>query len=110
MNKEEAARQAQKNRKTVTIDEDGELTQPKPKKKKKEPASPIFEETPANDNEYFSYETMSERDFEEAFNQNVESENEVLQTQPSTPNIRLSMDEEEVYKGVVWSEILKRKY
>ena len=109
MNKEEAARQAQKNRKTVTIDEDGELTQPKPKKKKKEPASPIFQETTGN-NEYFSYETMSERDFEEAFNQNVESENEVLQTQPSTPNIRLSMDEEEVYKGVVWSEILKRKY
>lgn len=109
MNKEEAARQAQKNRKTVTIDEDGELTQPKPKKKKKEPASPIFQETTSN-NEYFSYETMSERDFEEAFNQNVESENEVLQTQPSTPNIRLSMDEEEVYKGVVWSEILKRKY
>lgn len=109
MNKEEAARQAPKNRKTVTIDEDGELTQPKPKKKKKEPASPIFQETTGN-NEYFSYETMSERDFEEAFNQNVESENEVLQTQPSTPNIRLSMDEEEVYKGVVWSEILKRKY
>jgi hypothetical protein len=109
MNKEEAARQAQKNRKTVTIDEDGELTQPKPKKKKKEPASPIFQETTGN-NEYFSYETMSERDFEEAFNQKVESENEVLQTQPSTPNIRLSMDEEEVYKGVVWSEILKRKY
>ena len=109
MNKAEAARQAQKNRKTVTIDEDGELTQPKPKKKKKEPASPIFQETTGN-NEYFSYETMSERDFEEAFNQNVESENEVLQTQPSTPNIRLSMDEEEVYKGVVWSEILKRKY
>lgn len=109
MNKEEAARQAQKNRKTVTIDEDGELTQPKPKKKKKEPASPIFQEA-TGENEYFSYETMSERDFEQAFNQNVESENEVLQTQPSTPNIRLSMDEEEVYKGVVWSEILKRKY
>ncbi len=109
MNKEEAARQAQKNRRTVTIDEDGQM-QTTPKKKKKKIANPIFEETPANDNEYFSYETMSERDFEEAFNQNVESENEVLQTQPSTPNIRLSMDEEEVYKGVVWSEILKRKY
>ena len=109
MNKEEAARQAQKNRRTVTIDEDGQM-QTTPKKKKNKIANPIFEETPANDNEYFSYETMSERDFEEAFNQNVESENEVLQTQPSTPNIRLSMDEEEVYKGVVWSEILKRKY
>jgi len=81
-----------------------------PKKKKKKIASPIFEETPANDNEYFSYETMSERDFEEAFNQNVESENEVLQAQPTTPNIHLTLDEEEIYKGVVWSEILKRKY
>jgi hypothetical protein len=109
LNKEEAERQAQKNRRTVTIDEDGQM-QTTPKKKKKKIASPIFEETPANDNEYFSYETMSERDFEEAFNQNVESENEVLQAQPTTPNIHLTLDEEEIYKGVVWSEILKRKY
>lgn len=110
MNKEEAARQAQKNRKTVTIDEDGELTQPKPKKKKKEPASPIFQETTGN-NEYFSYETMSERDFEQAFSENVE-ENKHFATAADTPhpNIHLNIDEEEVYKGVVWSEILKRKY
>ena len=109
LNKEEVKRQTQKNRRTVTIDEDGQMVQPKSKKTKNKPESPIFQET-TGDNEYFSYETMSERDFEEAFNQNVESENEVLQTQPSTPNIQLTMDEEEVYKGVVWSEILKRKY
>lgn len=109
LNKEEAERQAQKNRRTVTIDEDGQMVQPQSKKKKNKPENPFFQET-TGDNEYFSYETMSERDFEEAFKQNVESENEVLQPQPTTPNIQLTMDEEEVYKGVVWSEILKRKY
>lgn len=110
MNKEEAARQAQKNRRTVTIDEDGQM-QTTPKKKKKKIANPIFEETPANDNEYFSYETMSERDFEQAFSENVE-ENKHFATAADTPhpNIHLNLDEEEVYKGVVWSEILKRKY
>lgn len=109
LNKDEAQRQVKKSP-TVTVDENGQPMQTtSKKKKKKKPVSPIFEETP-NKEEYFSYETMSERDFEKEFNQNMESETELLHTQPSTSNVQLSMDEEEVYKGVVWSEILKRKY
>lgn len=108
-NKEEVKQQKTKSRNTVTIDEDGQMEQPISKEKKKKPVSPIFQET-TGDNEYFSYETMSERDFQKEFNQNAESETEVVHTQPPTPNIRLTMDEEEVYKGVVWSEILNRKY
>ena len=61
--------------------------------------------------DYFSYETMSERDFEQEFAQNVEEE-EILSTAQKShdPKVNLSMDEEEIFKGVVWSEILKRKY
>lgn len=108
LNKEETKRQVKKNRNTVTIDENGQ-TPPNSEKKEKGSARPIFQET-TTENEYFSYETMNDRDFEEAFNQHMESENEVVHNQPSTPNIQLTMDEEEVYKGVVWSEILNRKY
>ena len=65
---------------------------------------------PGQNNEYFSYETMSERDFEQAFAQNMEEEtSSPIQTSDNS-KINLTMDEEEVYKGVVWSEILKRKY
>lgn len=107
-NKEEVKRQTPKSRKTVTMEEDGPMEQPK--EKKKQPASPIFQEA-TGENEYFSYETMSERDFEQAFSENME-ENKHFATAAETPHpdIHLNLDEEEVYKGVVWSEILKRKY
>ena len=64
-----------------------------------------------NDNEYFSYETMSDRDFEQAFSENME-DNKHFAAAMETPrsDIRLTIDEEEVFKGVIWSEILKRKY
>lgn len=76
--------------------------------KKKEQVTPS---QPEQENEYFSYETMSERDFEQEFSDNVE-ENEHFAAVTETPHkdIQLNIDEEEVYKGVVWSEILKRKY
>ena len=109
MKKEEEERQAKKNRPhTVVVEENGEIVQPK-SKKKKPVSSPVFQND--DDEEYFSYETMSERDFEQAFSENVEG-NEHIAATPETPhsNIQLNMDEEEVYKGVVWSEILKRKY
>ena len=65
---------------------------------------------PGQNNEYFSYETMSERDFEQAFAQNMEEETNSAVHASTDSKINLTMDEEEVYKGVVWSEILKRKY
>jgi hypothetical protein len=109
MKKEEEERQAMKNRpRTVIVNENDNPVRPKSKKSKKSPVNPVFEE--AGKEEYFTYETMSERDFENEFKQNEESENEVQHIQPTTPNIQLSMEEEEIYKGVVWSEILKRKY
>lgn len=108
MKKEEEERQVMKNRpRTVVVEENDNPVQPKPKKNKKGLFNSVSEE---NKEEYFTYETMSERDFENEFKQNEESENEVQQAQPTTPNIRISMEEEEIYKGVVWSEILKRKY
>lgn len=108
MKKEEQERQAMKNRpRTVVVEENDNPVQPEPKKNKKGLFNSVSEE---NKEEYFTYETMSERDFENEFKQNEESENEVQQAQPTTPNIRLSIEEEEIYKGVVWSEILKRKY
>jgi len=65
---------------------------------------------PGQNNEYFSYETMSERDFEQAFAQNMEEEANTPAQTSTDSKIKLTIDEEEVYKGVVWSEILKRKY
>jgi len=65
---------------------------------------------PGQNNEYFSYETMSERNFEQAFAQNMEEEANTPAQTSTDSKIKLTIDEEEVYKGVVWSEILKRKY
>jgi hypothetical protein len=65
---------------------------------------------PEQNEEYFSYETMSERDFEQTFAQNAEEAKENLFKGSETPKTNLTLSEEEVFKGVVWSEILKRKY
>ena len=77
-----------------------------PKRKKK---TQVAAPQPEQDNEYFSYETMSERDFEQAFSDNVENDERFAAGTPHT-DIQLTMDEEGVYKGVIWSEILNRKY
>ena len=78
---------------------------PQPQKRKAQSAAP---KQPQSE-EYFSYETMSDRDFENLFIQNNE-ETVTTTTDTTFKNIHLTMDEEEVYKGIVWSEILKRKY
>ena len=78
---------------------------PQPQKRKAQSPAP---QQPQNE-EYFSYETMSDRDFENLFIQNNE-EAVTTTTDTTFKNIHLTMDEEEVYKGIVWSEILKRKY
>ena len=63
-----------------------------------------------NDNEYFSYETMSDRDFEQEFAQNAEESKEHFVKETDNQKTGLTLSEEDVFKGVVWSEILKRKY
>lgn len=106
LKKDEADRTAHKNRQrpivVETSDNDEDFT---PKKESPRYSAP---QTPKQ-NEYFSYETMSDRDFEQAFSNNVE-ENEHIAAATPHPAIHLNMDEEEVFKGIVWSEILNRKY
>lgn len=108
LKKDEADGTAHKNRQrpivVETSDNDEDFT---PKKESPRYSAP---QTPKQ-NEYFSYETMSDRDFEQAFSDNVEENAHIAAaTQTPSPNIHLNMDEEEVFKGIVWSEILKRKY
>ena len=106
-NKEEKERQVKKgNSRRITVEPDvtEEEARPRPRMAKAAPQ-------PAPNNEYFSYETMSERDFEQAFAENASAEETPTVAQRSEhPHPNLSLDEEEVFKGVVWSEILKRKY
>lgn len=107
LKKDEAARQTNKNRggRPIVVEDIHEEEDVQPQRKAR--VAP----QPEQKDEYFSYETMSERDFEQEFAQNVEEETTIssVQNKPDT-KINLSLDEEEVYKGVVWSEILKRKY
>jgi hypothetical protein len=107
LRKDEAERTAMKNKKRPVVVETSENTDNDQPKRK---ASRTFTQQ-APQNEYFSYETMSDRDFEQAFSNNI-AENEHIAAASETPhsNLKLNMDEEEVFKGIVWSEILKRKY
>ena len=105
LKKDEAERQVKKMRGQPVEVETYEEDEVRPKKKVK--AAP----QPEKDNEYFSYETMSDRDFEQAFSENMEDNRHfTAATEAPRSDMQLTMDEEEVYKGVVWSEILKRKY
>ena len=79
----------------------------RPKRKKRAQTAPS---QPEQNNEYFSYETMNEQDFEQAFSENVEENKHFANAETPHSDIQLNMDEEEIYKGVIWSEILKRKY
>lgn len=106
LKKDEAARQVKKMRGQPVEAETYEEEEVRPQTKRTRVAP-----QPKQNEEYFSYETMSERDFEQEFAQNVEEETTISSVQKKTDTkINLSLDEEEVYKGVVWSEILKRKY
>lgn len=78
-------------------------------KSKKRETSPLFQDKPREE-EYFSYETMSDRDFAKEFEQADEEELVVTDLTPSQPAVHLTMDKESVFNGVIWSEILNRKY
>ena len=78
-------------------------------KSKKRETHPFFQDKPQEE-EYFSYETMSERDFAKEFGQADEEELVVTDVTPPQPAVHLTMDKESVFNGVVWSEILNRKY
>ena len=108
LKKEEEERKVKKMRSRPVEANPYEEEEVRPKQKKKAKAAP----QPEQKNEYFSYETMSERDFEQAFSENVEETEHTTSPIHDTPQskIHLHMDEEEVYKGVIWSEILNRKY
>lgn len=59
----------------------------------------------------FSYETMSERDFEAEFAKNVENKESFFDEETHNKQMpSLNFDNEEFYKGIVYSEILKKKY
>ncbi len=104
--KDEAERQTKKNRsgRPIIVEETDVQEEVQPQRRAR--VAP----QPGQNNEYFSYETMSERDFEQAFAQNMEEETSAPAQTSTDSKINLTIDEEEVYKGVVWSEILKRKY
>ncbi len=78
-------------------------------KAKKHETHPFFQDKPREE-EYFSYETMSDRDFAKEFEQAEEEELVVTDLTPSQPAVHLTMDKESVFNGVIWSEILNRKY
>ena len=105
LKKDEAARQVKKMRSQTVETETYEEEEVRPQTKKTR-VTP----QPKQNEEYFSYETMSERDFEQTFAHNAEEAKEHNDKETENPRVALSMDEEEVYKGVIWSEILKRKY
>ena len=105
LKKDEGARQVKKMPSRPVEAETYEEEEVRPKKKRTRVAP-----QPEQNEEYFSYETMSERDFEQTFAQNAEEAKENLFKGSETPKTNLTLSEEEVFKGVVWSEILKRKY
>lgn len=105
LKKDEGARQVKKMPSRPVEAETYEEEEVRPMKKKTR-VTP----QPEQNEEYFSYETMSERDFEQTFAQNAEEAKENLFKGSETPKTNLTLSEEEVFKGVVWSEILKRKY
>ena len=106
LKKEEATRHVKKMRGQPVEAETYEEEKVRPKKQK----TRVTPQPAAQNEEYFSYETMSERDFEQTFAQNAEEAKENLFKGSETPKTNLTLSEEEVFKGVVWSEILKRKY
>lgn len=104
--KEEQNRQMKKNRnrRPAVVEDTIETEEVYPNQK----ARTVYR--PEQNEEYFSYETMSNCDFERTFAQNAKEAmgNPVKETEK--PKIVLTMEEEDVFKGVVWSEILRRKY
>ena len=104
--KDEVERQVKKNKSRPIVMESIEDPEEIPLKKKKARVA----SQPERNEEYFSYETMSERDFEQTFAQNAEEAKEHFARETENHKVGLTLEEEDVFKGVVWSEILKRKY
>ena len=109
LRKDEKERTAHKNRPRPIVVETTDETETAAPQKKTSKKKAAYQQIPQEE-QYFSYETMSDRDFASEFGQSAEET--VASTDTATPHspIHLSMDEEEVYKGIVWSEILRRKY
>jgi hypothetical protein len=105
LKKDEAERQTKKMRSQPVEAETYEEEEVLPKKKRMRVAP-----QPEQNEEYFSYETMSERDFEQTFAQNAEEAKDHFVKETENQKTGLTLSEEDVFKGVVWSEILKRKY
>ena len=109
LKKDEAERTAHKNRPRpieVETTDETETAEPQKKTSKKKAAR---QQAPQEE-QYFSYETMSDRDFASEFGQSAEETVTTSDSPAPCPTVHLNMDEEEVYKGIVWSEILRRKY
>ncbi|MCR4873395.1 MAG: hypothetical protein K5885_07610 [Bacteroidales bacterium] len=109
LKKDEAERTAHKNRPrpiVVETTDETETAEPQKKTSKKKAAR---QQAPQEE-QYFSYETMSDRDFASEFGQSAEETVTISDSPAPHPAVHLNMDEEEVYKGIVWSEILRRKY
>ncbi len=109
LKKDEAERTAHKNRPrpiVVETTDETETAEPQKKTSKKKAAR---QQAPQEE-QYFSYETMSDRDFATEFGQSAEETVTISDSPAPHPTVHLNMDEEEVYKGIVWSEILRRKY
>ncbi len=109
LKKDEAERTAHKNRPrpiVVETTDETETAEPQKKTSKKKAAR---QQAPQEE-QYFSYETMSDRDFASEFGQSAEETVTISDSPAPLPTVHLNMDEEEVYKGIVWSEILRRKY
>ena len=109
LKKDEKERTAKKNaHRPITVETaDGtgspDVTAPREKKSGKKHG----EARRSPESEYFSYETMGDRDFQQEFEQSVGT---VTGTEESEPAARIAVNEESVFNGVVWSEILRRKY
>lgn len=101
--KSKEAANAPQPKRPVFVDENIEMPEEEYKTEEKEET---FSESKP-----FSYETMSERDFEKEFSKNFEySENQNIHTEKDSSNKSLTFEEDEVLKGIVYSEILKKKY
>lgn len=111
LKKDEKDRQTMKNRphRPVVV----ETSDSSAKKKKSKKKQPVFQQQETEQNEgYFTYETISDRDFSKEFEEIIAENNTEITASDNRPSPlpNLSIDQEEVFKGVVWSEILKRKY
>lgn len=64
-----------------------------------------------NPSEYFTYETL-ENDSEKSSKKRTEKVSEKVQIAEieEEPHVELTFDEDEMLKGVIYSEILKRKF